>query len=105
MYPKEIRSGYIRKRFFHIIPYGTTVNNDTQMQEVCSNTIKRHCCPERSAEIDKRGSDPCIRIERFIRKTYSMALPAGEPFNKNMHRLQIVVFLDDRKLFFFGVIS
>ncbi len=39
----------------HIISYGTTINNNSQVPQICSYTVERHRYTECSAEIDDRG--------------------------------------------------
>jgi hypothetical protein len=104
MYPEEIRRGDGRKRSFPVVPYGSTVNDYTQVQQVHSYAIVRHSLTKSSAEIDKRGPDSGIRIEWFIRVTDCEAFTAGKTPDVYMHRFQAVVFLDNRKLFFLRVV-
>ena len=87
-----------------IIPDGTPIQYNIKVQKDCGNTIERHCRPECPAEIDQRGAGPCLRIKWFIGKTKGMALMTGESFDKNVHRSQVFVFLQDGKLFLLRIV-
>jgi hypothetical protein len=104
MYPEEIRRWDGRKWSFPVVPHCAAIDHDTQVKQVCSNTIVRHRFTESSAEIDKRGTDSCIRVEWFIRIADRVAFAAGEPPDEYMHRLCAIVIPDNCKLFSLRVV-
>ncbi len=54
--PKRSARGNVRKRSLPVVPYRSAIDNDTQEQQACSNTITGHCLTESSAEIDQTGT-------------------------------------------------
>ena len=102
--PKRSAEGMAGNGLFPVVPYGATVDNDTQMQQVHSNAILRHSLTKSSAEIDQRGPDSRIRIEWYIRITDCVAFTTGKTPDVYCTGLQAVVFLDNRKLFFLRVV-
>jgi hypothetical protein len=68
------------------------------MCKECGCAVERHNSGKCPAEVDDRGPEPGIGIERLVGVTDCPALPAGEPFYQNVDRTGFVVFEDDSEL-------